>query len=342
MRRFTLALVPALSLVGCKTASDGQSGVKEFADAAPVEIPSSPGVGGAFGVDSVFIPIAGLEQSTNKTAKVAIIKNADGTETRINRCHQTYIQATKTLEITICRDAAFELAMDVEYGHDNERWARLKTAAGAEVKMLCKKVSETQPFGDESFVTNNLQQCKPTDTLTANGQQFMAAIDAAPTAAAVRHPTGDFYFPTNRDGAWKQKLAAALPIGEYVGFSTTLAKECKVVVSASDVTIFSKDGKKLGSVELGEATVFAWLLMPAVKQDLNGKDRDAAVLFVSAESETTTKQYYFRNLKVIRVAEQPANVDAGHTAVFVGANYCQRLRPVGALEGSKLPAPNWN
>jgi hypothetical protein len=51
------------------------------------------------------------------------------------------------------------------------------------------------------------------------------------------------------------------------------------------------------------------------------------VLIASAETETRTDDYYARNVRIVRFPDAPASVDAGHTAIYIDDNYCQRLSP---------------
>lgn len=338
MRPVTLLIIPAaiLALSACRsTAGAGSAGLREAGGSQASPLPTSGGAG----VAAVIAPISNLETSTNHTAKFATVKNDDGTAVRINRCHQMGLQ-TPFLEFTVCRDAAYEFLMDNVYGADAERWARLRTADGKESVMRCKQLSSSD-FSSEAYGSLTVQECKPTEP-NANGQKFLALMDAPLAPENMLFLTRNVYLPTTRDTVWRNRLAAALPDGEYVGHSTTQSKECKVVVANGNITILTSAGKKLGSVELGDNTVFASALVPSVKQSFDGKNRDAAVFLVSVETETKTQAYYSRNLRIVRVADQPANADAGHTTVVVGEVYCQRLRPAGAEPGTKLPAPAWN
>lgn len=51
------------------------------------------------------------------------------------------------------------------------------------------------------------------------------------------------------------------------------------------------------------------------------------MLIASSVTEAKTQDYYARNVRIVRVNDGPANVEAGHTAIYIDDKYCQRLSP---------------
>ncbi len=117
---------------------------------------------------------------------------------------------------------------------------------------------------------------------------------------------------------------------------STQAKRCKVKVTrdreATKVEILAlnadgTDGRVQARAELNASSVYGAARYDVVDLAVSGPRRKANALSISAETETTTDQYYARNVQVVRFADQPSSVEAGKTAIYVGANYCQRLSP---------------
>lgn len=314
-------------LVGC--ASDSEDDAGSSADRVTA---------GAGRVESLFVPISNYETSTSKTAKVATLKLRSSSEAvAVKRCHQ-YLIAGR--DIIVCRDDKTEIVMDGKYGDDFTRWARVRFSDGSAPEWFnCDKVSE-RSLSKETYGSVTGHQCTPQASNT-DADKLGAAVDVDPTLNDS--PTSSVYLPTiwakkpaETWASWSAKLAKAAPDGEYVGYGRTSSKKCKVKVKTTDgkteVKIVSLDesgaeGRLNASVQLDETSVYGGFRQDDVMQEVASASRKASVLIVSSETETTTKDYYSRNLRVVRYPETPASVDAGQSAIFVNENYCQRLSP---------------
>jgi hypothetical protein len=80
-------------------------------------------------------------------------------------------------------------------------------------------------------------------------------------------------------------------------------------------------------LELSSTMTYGATKKDNVPQKVTSASRPATVLIASAETETRTDTYYSRNFRVVRFNDAPASVEAGHSAIFIDDNYCQRLSP---------------
>lgn len=293
-------------------------------------------------IEEVFIPISNLELSTTHSAKVAKIKYRGIAQLEdLARCHQYYIDGAndKRREVIVCRDDKREIIMDAAYGDDFTRWARVRLASGRDQVFACKQISE-QEFSRETYGGTTGHLCKP-KAITNEGRALLADVDADPKIDEF--PTRSVYLPTNWKKAqpetwstWNEKITKAVPIGEYTGHGSTTAKKCKVkIVKEGDglkVTVHSLDAagaeqRVQGQALLSSASTYGAIKKDNVSQKISSAARSATVLIASSETETKTQDYYSRNVRIVRVNDAPANVEAGHTAIYIDDNYCQRLSP---------------
>jgi hypothetical protein len=327
LARVLPGLLLSVILAGCSTdATD---------DAAPASDESNVTAGR---VESFFVPISELETSTTRTAKVATMKIRNQAEAEaVKRCHQYRIADR---DMIVCRDAKTEIVMDAEYGTDFTRWARVRFAnGGAPEWFTCKQVSE-RPLFQDAYGSTTGHECKP-KAADADARKLGDAVDAEPVLN--EHPTNYVYLPTNWAktpaeswSTWAEELAKAAPAGEYIGYGRSSSKPCKVKVTSSagktEVAVISLDANGAETrvnarIELTEDSVYGGFRKDDVKQAVASASRPASVMIVSGETETTTNEYYTRNLRVVRYPDQPASADAGHSAIFINENYCQRLSP---------------
>jgi hypothetical protein len=295
----------------------------------------------AGGAQEVFLPVSNLETSRTRSAKVAKLKlRGAAAMAEIARCHQYYLSGEERREIIVCRDGERELIMDAAYGDDFTRWARLRTPTGADQTFTCKQVSE-QEFSRETYGGTTGHLCKPKGALTAQAKALFAAVDADPVIDEF--PTRSVYLSTNWKKAqpetwasWSEKISRAVPVGEYTGFGSSSSKKCKVKIAKKgdgfEVSIHGLDDsgaetRTQARVELSSANSLGAIRKDGLPQKVASATRPATVLIASAETETRTDDYYARNVRIVRFPDAPASVDAGHTAIYIDDNYCQRLSP---------------
>lgn len=288
--------------------------------------------------EEMFVPISNLETSRTKSAKVAKLKIKGAAALQeLGRCHQYRLDLDH--EIIVCRDDKREIVMDSSYGENFTRWARLRVAGAKDQTFTCKQVSEHE-FSPEAYGGSTGHACKP-KTVDAAGKALFALVDADPTldefaTHSVYLPTMWKHTPAETWSGWSKKFAKAMPVGEYVGYGSTTAKKCKVKIAKKgdglDVSIVGLDAsgaetRVQARAELSSAMTYGALLRHGVPQKVSGPARSASVLIASAETETRTDDYYSRNVRIVRFDETPASVEAGHTALYIDDNYCQRLTP---------------
>lgn len=295
----------------------------------------------AGGVQEIFVPLSNLETSRTRSAKVAKVKvRGSGAMVEIARCHQYYLSGEERREVIVCRDGERELIMDAAYGDDFTRWARVRTPTGADQTFTCKQVSE-QEFSRETYGGTTGHLCKPKAATTAQAKALFAAVDADPVIDEF--PTRSVYLSTNWKKAqpetwasWSEKISRAVPVGEYTGFGSSSSKKCKVKIAPKgdgfEVSIHGLDEagaetRVHARVELSSANSLGAIRKDGLPQKVSSATRPATVLIASAETETRTDDYYARNVRIVRFPDAPASVDAGHTAIYIDDNYCQRLSP---------------
>lgn len=296
-------------------------------------------------IEELLVPISDYETSRSKSAKVAKIK-IKGKETaeELARCHQHYVDGMSDArrEIIVCRDDTRELVMDSEYGDDFTRFARARTKDGKDQFFTCKQVSQ-QDFSPYFYGGMTDHSCRPIaqSRLDARGKSLFVRVDAEPTLD--EYPTRSVYLPTfwkktqpETWASWNDVISRAMPVGEYVGHGSSGSKKCKVKVAKEGdgiaVSIHGLDDlgaekRVQARIVLSSATTYGAMKKDGVPQKVSSATRPASVLVASAETETRTDEYYARNLRIVRYPDAPASVDAGHTAIFIDENYCQRLGP---------------
>ena len=294
------------------------------------------------GVQEFTLSFSTLENSRWRSPKAAEMKIKGRTAPeQLARCHQYSINGWNS-DIVACRDGKREVIMDATYAMDDNftRWARIRTPNGADQMFVCKLIAE-EDFSGEVYGGAKAHRCKPKSAITAQAKKFFAKLDAAPefTEFPVRTP----YLQTNwaKDrpetwASWKKKIGAAAPVGEYTGFGRTGSKKCKVKISEKgdgyEVEILSLDdngneGRVNARIELSSTLTFGAHRQDSVPQQVASATRPASILVASAETSTATSDYHARNFRVVRYPDAPASADAGHTAMFIDDNYCQRLSP---------------
>lgn len=321
-------LVVGFALAACAAPNEGGEGLAED-DVTAGEI------------EEMFIPISNLELSTTRSAKVAQIKYRGRAEIdQVTRCHQSSFRFT---EIIVCRDEKIEIVMDASHAFEAnfKRFARVRFADGRPAAtFLCPQVSARE-FNEETYGGMTGHRCKPESKLTEQGKTAFEAADAAPVLE--KHPTRKVFLPTlwakqpaEKWSDWSDEFAKAAPVGEYVGYGRSSSKPCKVKITEEGdgykVAIHSLDasgaeGKLQAQAVLSSQTTYGAFLGRDISQEVASTARPASVLIANSETETTTKDYYARNVRVVRFPDAPANADAGHSAVFVDDDYCQRLSP---------------
>ncbi len=293
----------------------------------------------AFGdVLEMLVPLSSLETHTTRSAKVARLKlrGTDQVE-EVPRCHQYPIRGRA--ETVVCRNDKREIVMDGHLSEDVPRWARLRVPRGADRTFLCKKVAERE-HSPEIYggVTGHVCTPKAMDPMEA--KSHFATVD---DAAIGESPTERVFVPTLWKKAppetwatWNEAIQRAIPLGEYVGHGPTSAKKCKVRIAPKndglEVTIVGLDEagaetRVHARAELSSAMTFGALRSDDLPQRVANTARNASVILASSETETRTIEYLARNVRIVRYPDAPESVDAGHTAVFVDGNYCQRLSP---------------
>ena len=286
-----------------------------------------------------------LYDSTDKFPRVMALELKSGERLALARCH-TYWTALDDADLhlprwaMVCRDANVEVTLESTYmGKDEKwtRWARVRFAAGGEEVLACKEMGR-QDRGGESWDSKTQQLCTPKSKVDAYGK---ALFDYLEKPAIEKYPTRTPYLPTmwTKKEAWSdyaKRFAKAMPVGEYVGYGSTSAKKCKVKVAKEGdglkVSIHSLDEAGNETRKRAEIVVDSKMTYGAhheakVDQEFGSSPRPASLLVASSESETNNREYFQRNLKVIRFHDEPKSVDAGHTAILVDDDYCQRLSP---------------
>ncbi len=238
----------------------------------------------------------------------------------------------------VCRDDKLEIAIESTYGDEWTRFARVRFTGGGQEFFACKKQSET-PRPGEGWDTKTEQLCKP-KKLAEYGKQLFDFLDKP---VFEKYPTRTPFLPTmwtksppEKWSKYADTFGKALPVGEYTGFSSTSAKKCKVKVAKEGdgikVSLHSIDDagaetRLRGQIVVNSAMTFGAARADHVDQDLSGKARAASLVSASSETETSGRDWFQRNLRVVRFEDAPASVDAGHSAVFIDDDYCQRLSP---------------
>lgn len=324
----TLATVLSAAATGCAASA-------EDTDADESEIREGS-------VQEFMLAFSDLETSTTHSAKVAKMKiKGRASQEELARCHQYAIGGWNS-DIIVCRDGKREIIMDATYAMEDSftRWARIRTPSGADQMFLCKQVSQ-RDFSTETYGGMTGHLCKPKTVVSAAAKKLFATIDAAPEFS--EHPTRAPYLQTNwaKDRpetwtSWKKKISAAAPVGEYTGYGRTGSKKCKVKIAAKgdgyDISIVGLDDsgnetRTNARIELSSTMTYGAHRQDNVPQQVASATRPATVLIASGETETRTRDYYSRTFRVVRYPDAPASADAGHTAMFIDDNYCQRLSP---------------
>ncbi len=282
--------------------------------------------------------------ATDKFPQTVSIKYRGTTEPQIfARCHQyrTNLDDPQRFgrEALVCRDANLEVTIESSYGDEFTRYVRVRRATGGEEFLACRQTAK-QDRGGESWDSRTDHVCTP-KRVDAYGKALFDELDKP--VVLEKYPTRTPFLPTlwtksppEAFGTYAQAFARAMPVGEYVGFGSSTSKKCKVkVASEGDGVKVSVHGLDENGAEtrlraqivISSAMTFGAARFAEVEQDFSGKARPASVIVASSESETSTRDYFQRTLRVVRFHDAPASVDAGHTAILVDDDYCQRLSP---------------
>lgn len=333
--RITHLLLLVTSAAALSTFATGCAASAEETDADEADVREG-------GVSEFLLSFSDLETSTTRSAKVAKMKvRGQAAQQELARCHQYAIGGWNS-DIVVCRDGKREIIMDATYAFDDNftRWARIRTPKGADQMFTCKQVSQ-RDFSTETYGGMSGHLCKPKTTVTAQAKKLFATVDAKPEFS--EYPTRSPYLQTNwaKDrpetwASWKKKIGSAVPVGEYTGYGRTGSKKCKVTIAEKgdgyEVSIhgLNADGTEArlqARMELSSTMTYGAHRQDNVPQQVASTTRPATVLIASGETETRTADYYARSFRVVRFPDAPASADAGHTAMFIDDNYCQRLSP---------------
>ena len=335
--RLTHILLLVSSATLLSTFATGCASAEEDTDADESEVRAG-------GVSEFMLSFSDLETSTTRSAKAAKMKiKGREAQEELARCHQYAIGGWNS-DIIVCRDGKREIIMDATYAFDDNftRWARIRTPNGADQMFTCKQVSQ-RDFSSEVYGGMQGHLCKPkaASAVTQTAKKFFAKIDGPPEFS--EYPTRAPYLQTNwaKDrpetwASWKKKIGKAVPVGEYTGFGRTGSKKCKVKVAAKgdgyEVSIhgIDDDGNETrvnAKMELSSTMTFGAHRQANVPQQVASTTRPATIMVASGETDTSTRDYYARTFRVVRFPDAPASADAGHTAIFIDDNYCQRLSP---------------
>lgn len=294
------------------------------------------------GVSEFMLAFSDLETSTTRSAKAAKMKiKGRAAQEELARCHQYNPTGNWNSDIIVCRDGKREIIMDATYAMEDNytRWARIRTPNGADQTFQCKQVSE-QNFSTETYGGMTGHLCKP-KAFNQTAKKMFQTIDAAPVFS--EYPTRSPYLQTTwaKDrpetwASWKKKIGNAVPVGEYTGYGRTGSKKCKVKIAEKgdgyEISIHSIDdaGRETrlnAKMELSSKMTFGAHRQENVPQQVASTTRPATIIIAQGETETRTRDYYSRAFRVVRYPDAPASADAGHTAIFIDDNYCQRLSP---------------
>lgn len=285
-----------------------------------------------------------LYDTQEKYPRVMNLELKSGEKQTLARCH-TYWTSLDDVELhlprwaMVCRDANVEVTMESTYqGKDDKwtRWARVRFAGGGEEILACKEGARAE--GKENWDVKTEQICTPKSKTDAYGKTL---FDYLEKPVIEKYPTRTPYLPTlwTKKEAWSdyaKRFEKAMPVGEYVGFGSTSAKKCKVKVAKEGdgfkVSVHSLDDAGNETRKRAEIVVDSKMTYGAhhedkIDQELGSSPRPASLLVASSESETSGKDYFQRNLRVIRFHDEPKSADSGHTAILVDDDYCQRLSP---------------
>ncbi len=133
---------------------------------------------------------------------------------------------------------------------------------------------------------------------------------------------------TGRDQFFKCTVAASQQLNPEL-YGDVVVERClpEASADAGRAALAFIDAEPVLPEGLSTALTFGGLRQQDVSQNVASAARPASVMILGSESETTTREYFSKNLRVVRFPDAPASVDAGHSAVFIGDAYCQRLEP---------------